>query len=47
MLEYAARWGWTVAGNVREVGSGAANQEAREKLLEAATPSKFDPVQIP
>src|ERR1035441_539472 len=36
MREYAARRGWTIAVNVREVGSGAAKQEAREKLQEAA-----------
>ena len=36
MREYAARRGWTVAVQVREVGSGAAKREAREKLLEAA-----------
>ena len=35
MREYAARRGWTIAVNVREVGSGAAKREAREKLLEA------------
>jgi predicted site-specific integrase-resolvase len=34
MREYAARRGWTVAMQVREVGSGAARREAREKLLE-------------
>ena len=32
MREYAARRGWTIAVNVREVGSGAAKREAREKL---------------
>ena len=35
MREYAARRGWTIALQVREVGSGAARREAREKLLEA------------
>ena len=33
MREYAARRGWTIAVQVREVGSGAARREAREKLL--------------
>jgi len=36
MREYAARRGWTIAMQVREVNSGAAKREAREKLLEAA-----------
>ena len=36
MREYAARRGWTIAVNIREVGSGATKREAREKLLEAA-----------
>ena len=34
MRDYAGRRGWTIAVNVREVGSGAAKREAREKLLE-------------
>ena len=33
MREYAARRGWTIAMQFREVGSGAAKGEAREKLL--------------
>jgi len=32
MREYAARRGWTITAQVREVGSGAAKREAREKL---------------
>jgi predicted site-specific integrase-resolvase len=36
MREYATRRGWTITAQVREVGSGAAKREAREKLLEAA-----------
>jgi DNA invertase Pin-like site-specific DNA recombinase len=35
MREYAARRGWTIASQVREVGSSAAKREAREKLLDA------------
>jgi predicted site-specific integrase-resolvase len=34
MREYAARRGWTIALHVREVNSGAAKREAREKLIE-------------
>jgi predicted site-specific integrase-resolvase len=35
MREYAARRGWTIILQVREVNSGAARREARERLLEA------------
>src|SRR5438552_5808505 len=42
MREYAARHGWTIALQVREVGSGAAKREAREKLLEAARRREID-----
>src|SRR5450631_3207069 len=38
MREYAARRGWTLTVNAREVGAGAAKREPREKLLEAARP---------
>jgi len=46
MREYAARRGWTVAMQVREVGSGAAKREAREKLLEAARRREIDLVLV-
>src|SRR5213595_2110554 len=46
MREYAARRGWTIAMNVREVGSGAAKREAREKLLEAARRREIDVVLV-
>src|SRR5579863_3931641 len=46
MREYAARRGWTVAMQVREVGSGAAKREAREKLLEAARRRDIDVVLV-
>ena len=36
LREYAARRGWTIALQVREVNSGAVKREARERLLEAA-----------
>ena len=36
MREYAVRRGWEIALQVREVGSGAAQRQARKKLLEAA-----------
>ena len=46
MREYAARRGWTIAAQVREVGSGAAKREAREKLLEAARRREIDVVLV-
>lgn len=46
MREYAARRGWTVALQVREVGSGAAKREAREKLLEASRRRQIDVVLV-
>jgi Resolvase, N terminal domain len=46
MREYVARRGWTIAVNVREVGSGAAKREAREKLLEAARRREIDVVLV-
>jgi len=36
LREYATRRGWTIAVQVREVGTGASQRELREKLLEAA-----------
>ena len=46
MREYAARRGWTITVQVREVGSGAAKREAREKLLEAARRREIDAVLV-
>ncbi len=46
MREYAVRRGWTIALQVREVGSGAAKREAREKLLEAAHRREIDVVLV-
>ena len=46
MREYAARRGWTVALQVREVDSGAAKREARERLLEAARRREIDLVLV-
>jgi len=45
MREYAARRGWTIAVNLREIASGAAKREAREKRLEAA-PREIDVVLV-
>ena len=46
MREYAARRGWTIALQVREVNSGATKREAREKLLEAARRRQIDVVLV-
>ena len=46
LREYAARRGWTIAVQVREVGSGVATREAREKLLEAARRRQIDVVLV-
>jgi DNA invertase Pin-like site-specific DNA recombinase len=46
MREYAARRGWIITVNVREIGSGAAKREAREKLLEAARRREIDVVLV-
>ena len=46
MREYAARRGWSIALQVREVNSGAAPRQAREKLLEAARRREIDVVLV-
>jgi DNA invertase Pin-like site-specific DNA recombinase len=46
MREYAARRGWAIAMQVREVNSEAAKREAREKLLEAARRREIDLVLV-
>ncbi len=46
MREYAARRGWTVAVQIREVGSGAVRREARENLMDAARRREIDIVLV-
>ena len=46
MREYAARRGWTIALQVREVNSGAVRREAREKIREAARRREIDLVLV-
>ena len=46
MREYAARRGWTIVCQVREVNSGAVRREARERLLEAARRREIDVVVV-
>jgi putative DNA-invertase from lambdoid prophage Rac len=46
MREYAAKRGWTIALQVKEVGSGAAERELRENLLTAARRREIDVVLV-
>lgn len=46
MSEYAAKRGWTIAVQVKEVGSGAVERELREKLLAAARRREVDVVLV-
>ncbi len=46
LREYAARRGWTVALQIKEVGSGASQREMREKLLNAARRREIDVVLV-
>jgi putative DNA-invertase from lambdoid prophage Rac len=46
MREYAAKRGWTIAVQIKEVGSGAATREQRESLLAAARRRDIDAVVV-
>ncbi len=46
LREYAARRGWTVALQVKEVGSGTSQRELREKVLDAARRRDIDVVLV-
>jgi len=46
MREYAARRGWMITLQVREVNSGAAKRETRERLLNAARRREIDIVLV-
>ena len=46
MHEYAARRGWDIALQVKEVGSGASERQMREKLMEAARRREIDVVLV-
>jgi putative DNA-invertase from lambdoid prophage Rac len=46
MREYAVKRGWTVALSIKEVGSGAAERELREKLMAAARRREIDVVLV-
>jgi putative DNA-invertase from lambdoid prophage Rac len=46
LREYATRRGWTIALQVKEIGSGASQRERREQLLEAARRRDIDVVLV-
>ena len=46
MREYAAKRGWTVAVQIKEVGSGATQRELRRQLLDAARRREIDVVLV-
>ena len=46
LREYVARRGWAIVLQVKEVGSGAAQRQLREKLLEAARRREIDVVLV-
>src|SRR5450759_645028 len=46
MREYAARRGWSIVIQVKEVGSGASERELREKVLDAARRREIDVVLV-
>src|SRR5215472_13912510 len=46
LREYVERRGWTIMLQVKEVGSGAAQRQLREKLLEAARRREIDVVLV-
>ena len=46
LREYAARRNWPFAMQIREVGSGAGQRQAREQLMEAARRREIDVVLV-
>ena len=46
LRDYAARRGWTVVMQVKEVGSGASQRKVREQLIEAARRREIDVVLV-
>ena len=46
LREYAARRGWSVFSQVKEIGSGASQRQMREKLIEAARRREIDVVLV-
>ena len=46
LRDYAARRGWTIVMQVKEVGSGATQRQMREKLIDAARRREIDVVLV-
>ena len=46
MREYAAKRGWTIVAQMKEVGSGASQRELREALIAAARRRELDVVLV-
>ena len=46
LREYVARRGWTIALQVKEVGSGTSQRELRERVLDAARRREIDVVLV-
>src|ERR1700691_4309943 len=46
MREYAAKRGWTIVAQIKEVGSGAAQRARRATLIAAARPREIDVVLV-
>jgi DNA invertase Pin-like site-specific DNA recombinase len=46
LREYAARRGWAIALQVKEIGSGASQRQLRETLLEAARRREIDVILV-
>jgi len=46
MREYAAKRGWEIAAQVKEIGSGAVERKLREKLMSAARRREIDVVLV-
>ena len=46
MREYAAKRGWTITVQVKEVGSGAVERELRQQLIDAARRREIDVVLV-
>jgi len=46
LREYVVRRGWTVALQIRDIGSGAVERKAREQLMEAARRREIDAVLV-
>jgi DNA invertase Pin-like site-specific DNA recombinase len=46
MREYSAKRGWSIATQIKEVGSGAVERQLREKLLAAARRREIDAVLV-